>query len=838
VKRFGIGALATGLILLSGILTTGTASATGPLTILSAAAFNEPTAAVGEWSLPSVTGSTNEACLTAVASGSSTSSIPNCGTGADADGSGALELTTNANNEVGAVFNTTSLPTSQGIDVNFDTYQYGRASTAAADGISFALAAANPADPTPPAATGPSGGSLGYSANSAVGSADGLPDAYLGFGLDVFGNFLSTTYEGTGCSSIGYGSTQYPENVTVHGPGNNLVGYCPLSTTGELSIHTETLDDPTATLRPTAVAVEIALNPSSSATVTSSNLAVPADSYAVLVTPLNSGSYTVGGSQTVTGLLPNLAGSSNSYGIPESWIDQSTGLPYQLTFGWTASTGGSNEYHEVNALAAQTVNGQLPVLAMSASDSTAQVALGGSGTTLTFAPSVSSSGAGEGQPVTFTASLPTGFTPNTAGIVAAGWNCSASGGQVISCSYTPSGTVSAGASLPSISVPVSVSTSVSPGSMQLLGRLSSNDASPTTATDIVTVEQVAGAPTGVSATTSGTTATVSWTAPSNNGGAPINGYVVTPYLGGVAQTPITFGSTATSETLSGLAANSSYTFTVAALNAAGTGAVSTASASSTTGSPPITPTNPVVILPVETGGWTAATPGGLGYWALSTTGTLTNHGNAGNYGSESDAKLNAPIVGINSTPTGDGYWEVGSDGGVFAFGDAGYYGSTGAIKLNQPIVAIARTADGKGYWLAAADGGVFSYGDAKFYGSMGGTKLNQPIVGMTATPDGKGYWLVGADGGVFSFGDAKFSGSLGALNLNKHIVGIATSPDGGGYWLVAGDGGVFCFGDASFYGSLGATGAIPINGIIADADAGYRLIAPAGAAYPFGTNPS
>src|SRR5262249_38876998 len=49
---------------------------------------------------------------------------------------------------------------------------------------------------------------------------------------------------------------------------------------------------------------------------------------------------------------------------------------------------------------------------------------------------------------------------------------------------------------------------------------------------------VPGAPSGVSATGGNGSATVSWTAP-NNGGSAITSYTVTPYVGSVAQAPVT-----------------------------------------------------------------------------------------------------------------------------------------------------------------------------------------------------------------------------------------------------------------------------------------------------------
>ncbi len=77
------------------------------------------------------------------------------------------------------------------------------------------------------------------------------------------------------------------------------------------------------------------------------------------------------------------------------------------------------------------------------------------------------------------------------------------------------------------------------------------------------------APTGVQATAGGGSATVNWTAPGDNGGSPISGYKVTPYLAGKALTPVSVGAGATSTTVPGLTAGSSYTFTVIAVNGIG-----------------------------------------------------------------------------------------------------------------------------------------------------------------------------------------------------------------------------------------------------------------------------
>jgi titin len=80
-------------------------------------------------------------------------------------------------------------------------------------------------------------------------------------------------------------------------------------------------------------------------------------------------------------------------------------------------------------------------------------------------------------------------------------------------------------------------------------------------------------------------ATLTWKAPSSDGGSPITGYVVTPYLAGTAQAPVTFGSTATSQVVGGLANGGSYTFSVQAVNGTGTGPASPQSAALVVGTP-------------------------------------------------------------------------------------------------------------------------------------------------------------------------------------------------------------------------------------------------------------
>ena len=126
------------------------------------------------------------------------------------------------------------------------------------------------------------------------------------------------------------------------------------------------------------------------------------------------------------------------------------------------------------------------------------------------------------------------------------------------------------------------------------------------------------APTGVGGTAGDGSAALSWTAPASDGGSPITGYRVTPYIGGAAQTPILTGSAANTYTATGLTNGTAYTFTVAAINSVGTGPDSAASAA-------ITPSGAATAPGAPTGvGGTA----GDGSVALSWTAPASDGGSA------------------------------------------------------------------------------------------------------------------------------------------------------------------------------------------------------------------
>ncbi|GAA0996316.1 hypothetical protein GCM10009555_091900 [Acrocarpospora macrocephala] len=627
--------------------------------------------------LPAGQSGTNTACLTAT--GNNGSGLHSCTTNTDANGLGTLRLTGNSTTQEGGLFGAISVPTSEGLDVTFNAYQYGGTS---ADGLTFVVAAVDPANPLSPANIGRSGGSLGY---SSYAGGPGLANAYLGFGFDVYGNFSNSVYQGSGCTNPAYINTtggRVPGQVVVRGPGAGTVGYCAINSTAT------TTSSPAVALHGTTratsqVPVEIVINPTASSIVTASGLTVASGTYKVVFTPVG------GSAKTLDGALPVVPSSL----YPSSNWTTPAGIPRQLAFGWVASTGALTDFHEIDNAKVVSFN-PVPELTVAQTSYNGSSPQPGDPVTYTVVAGVDASGANETSPISVTETLPTGVVP--VGAFGSGWTCQAPSGQKITCtnSSTP---FAAGTTLPSITVVgIVTGSSVTPSLIQSssIAVASSNDANPAiaqtttagtipatpsgitvtpatstiaggiavtvggsnitgaTAIEIGTVAEqhagtpvtllpcasgpaagcftvnpngtlnissmparasadtvtvtvvtrgVAGAanyvytdkpatPAAPTATAGVTSATVNWVAPSSHG-SPITGYIVTPYLGGVAQTPQSFDASTTTRTLTGLTAGGSYTFTVAAVNAIGT---STASAQSNAVVPYTVPGRPTI----------------------------------------------------------------------------------------------------------------------------------------------------------------------------------------------------------------------------------------------------
>jgi len=126
-------------------------------------------------------------------------------------GNGWLRLTSASGNQAGTAIYNTAFPSTDGIVVRFSYATYGGSG---ADGFSFFLLDGSTVNPQP----GPSGGALGYSRS---GGSNGLANAYVGIGFDEFGNFSADNLLGTPP-----GSTPFtPNSIALRGSGNGLTGY-------------------------------------------------------------------------------------------------------------------------------------------------------------------------------------------------------------------------------------------------------------------------------------------------------------------------------------------------------------------------------------------------------------------------------------------------------------------------------------------------------------------------------------------------------------------------------------------------------------------------------------
>src|SRR5210317_1830892 len=202
---------------------------------------------------------------------------------------------------------------------------------------------------------------------------------------------------------------------------------------------------------------------------------------------------------------------------------------------------------------------------------------------------------------------------------------------------------------------------------------------------------------GTATATGSTTATVAFTAPSNDGGSTITSYTATSNPSGITGVLNQAGSGTI--TVTGLAPSTSYTFTVTATNAVGTSPASAASNSITT----LAPAYDIEYFVLAGGGGGGKTVGGGGGGGGFRTGTVPSVGGA---------TITVSVGG-------------GGAGGT----DAGTQGGTSQIS-GPSISTIASAGGGRGGGFNAdqtgGDGGSGGGGGRQSAGGSGNTPVVSP----------------------------------------------------------------------------------------------------------------
>lgn len=302
----------------------------------------------------------------------------NASTLPDSVGQGALRFTNGypyGNNENGAIVSSSPFNSGQGVQITFKTVSYrgdsGGAGRDGADGLSFYLIDATQFAATPTASAtwngvGAYGGSLGYTCSNTNSPYNGLDGAYLGLGIDEYGNFLNAGDN----TATGYGAV--PKRIGLRGAGNvswawlnanygtqypsSLAGTALAQTAVANTCKTGTLWDYSSLNRGVNTGKPVA------------DYAVIPNAYAVV--GALAGEYASGiyNRQQATPIVYNLKITQNgllslsystggAYSSILSSYNIATGnapLPKSLYFGFAGSSGGSTNIHEILCFKAAT----------------------------------------------------------------------------------------------------------------------------------------------------------------------------------------------------------------------------------------------------------------------------------------------------------------------------------------------------------------------------------------------------------------------------------------------------------------------------------------------------
>ncbi len=250
------------------------------------------------------------------------------GGGIDASGQGYLRLTSNINNQTGFARNTTAFPTANGLSISFDYFTYGGSG---ADGLAFYLYDAS----VNPFTIGGFGGSLGYAQNN---TNPGISKAFLGLGIDEFGNFSNPTAGRQG------GPGQRASSVALRGDGN---GNAAISSNYEYLSGIQTTDAVAMTNAGAGNIFQIAGGIDGRLYEANSALSPGYRRAKIDLVPHSSGS---GFNVNVWITEGNSSGVIVHHLIKDYLYVPTNPVPEFLSYGFSAGTGGKNNFHEVRNL--------------------------------------------------------------------------------------------------------------------------------------------------------------------------------------------------------------------------------------------------------------------------------------------------------------------------------------------------------------------------------------------------------------------------------------------------------------------------------------------------------
>ncbi|WP_373495013.1 PKD domain-containing protein [Aquiflexum sp.] len=240
--------------------------------------------------------------------------------------SGVLRLTDAQLEQNGYIYIDIPFPSAFGIKTSFEFFVYGGNG---ADGLTVFLFDAT----IPNFRPGGFGGSLGYAQR---GQTSGLTGAYLGIGLDSFGNF-GISGEGKIGGFFGGGTTLYPNSIVVRGAGTGLTGY--QFVTGKWTNNEGEFGLPAADRFP------LESGGVGSARVTDPNI----PGYRKLFVDLEPHPGGVGYSISVDLMVTTTPGNPRMVKVFDE-TDYIFEAPENLKIGFAASTGGLTNIHEIRNL--------------------------------------------------------------------------------------------------------------------------------------------------------------------------------------------------------------------------------------------------------------------------------------------------------------------------------------------------------------------------------------------------------------------------------------------------------------------------------------------------------